>query len=49
MIKEIQDIFALEQVKLMVLIGRTIMDCVEKEDLRIEEEIEKGMIAIEKT
>ena len=48
-IKTIENIFALEQLKLLILIGQIIMNCIEEEDLRIEKEIQKGMIAIEKT
>lgn len=47
-LKGIENISNQEQVKLMILIGKTIIECVEKEDLRIEKEITKGIIAIEK-
>ena len=47
-IKTIENIFALEQLKLLILIGQIIMNCIEEEDLKNEKNIELGMISIEK-
>ena len=48
-LKEIERIFQLEQVKLMILIGQTIMNVIEEEDLKNEKRIEEGMKIFEKT
>jgi len=34
--------------KLMLLIAQTIFECVEEEDIRIEKDIELGMLLLEK-